>query len=139
MFREYAQWLHVDLCFQDFDNELRTLPGAYAPPTGCLWLATVAGEAAGCVGLRPLAPHFGEIKRLYTVPRYRGIGIGRALMVSAVGAARSAGFSALRLDTLPNMHGARRLYERLGFRAIEPYYANPISGAVYLELPLDVP
>ena len=53
LFLEYQDWLRVDLCFQDFEAELASLPGAYAPPKGALWLAYVAGELAGCVGLRP--------------------------------------------------------------------------------------
>src|SRR5512136_892846 len=54
LFVEYARWLAVDLCFQGFDRELATLPGAYAPPRGRLLLAGPPGEAFGCIALRPL-------------------------------------------------------------------------------------
>ncbi len=139
LFVEYARWLKMDLCFQDFENELRTLPGDYTPPTGSLWLATREDKSVGCVGLRQLQPHIGEVKRLYTVPSSRRLGIGRALMANAICTARSFGFDRLRLDTLPKMHAARRLYQSLGFRPIDPYYSNPIPGVVYLELLLDAP
>src|SRR6185295_19110356 len=54
LFIEYADWLKVDLCFQGFAQELATLPGAYAPPTGRLLLAGDNDSAFGCIGLRPL-------------------------------------------------------------------------------------
>ncbi|MGH6946413.1 MAG: hypothetical protein ACREDZ_03720, partial [Kiloniellales bacterium] len=58
LFREYAAWLRIDLCFQDFETELKGLPGAYAPPRGGLWLARDPRRAgkdaiAGCVASRP--------------------------------------------------------------------------------------
>ena len=53
IFREYAQSLAIDLCFQGFDEELAALPGDYAPPRGALLLAEVEGAIAGCCALRP--------------------------------------------------------------------------------------
>src|SRR6185295_5894469 len=55
LFTEYARWLAVDLCFQGFETELATLPGAYAPPRGRLLLAGAPRAAFGCIALRPLA------------------------------------------------------------------------------------
>ena len=133
LFREYAQGLGVDLCFQDFEHEVRSLPGAYAPPHGTLLLADVAGKPAGCVAVRPLEAGICELKRLYLRSAYRGTGLGRALTEAALDAARQMGYARIRLDTLPDMQTAQRLYESLGFYEIPPYYDNPIPGKRCLE------
>ena len=140
IFNEYAQGLGVDLCFQDFDRELATLPGEYAAPRGALFVARVDGEVAGCCGLRPLDaadyPNAAEMKRLYVRKRYRGLGLGRQLAEAAMDAARQAGYSCVLLDTLDDMEAARALYGGLGFAEIPPYYHNPIAGAHYLKAAL---
>jgi len=134
LFVEYAAWLKVDLCFQDFDEELATLPGAYAPPRGRLLLAQAQEELAGCIGLRPLSAATGEVKRLYVRPAFRRRGIAELLAVEIVEAARAMGYARLRLDTLAFMHEAAALYRKLGFVEIAPYYQNPLQGVVYMEL-----
>jgi len=137
LIRAYADWLGVDLCFQGFAQELDGLPGAYAPPAGRLLLARVAGEAVGCVALRPLAPGICEMKRLWVEPGFGGRGIGRALAEAVIEAAREAGYERMRLDTIPaRMPAAQQLYQALGFVEIPPYYHNPLEGVVMLELPL---
>jgi ribosomal protein S18 acetylase RimI-like enzyme len=143
LFREYAKGLSVDLRFQDFSRELQELPGKYAPPAGRLLLAYYddadgSARLAGCGALRPLSDEICEMKRLYIRPEFRGHGIGRALTLSLVSAAREIGYRAMRLDTLPEMHEAHKLYEELGFREIAPYCANPVEGVRYLELDLFV-
>ena len=137
LFRAYADWLAVDLGFQDFERELATLPGAYAPPQGRLLLARVGGEAAGCVALRPLEPGICEMKRLWVEPGFAGFGLGRELAVAIIDAARAAGYARMRLDTMPaRMPTAQHLYGTLGFVEIAPYYHNPLDGVVMLELEL---
>ena len=64
LFREYAASLEVDLCFQQFDEELAQLPGKYAPPMGQLLLAWQGEQAIGCVALRPIDQITAEMKRL---------------------------------------------------------------------------
>ncbi|WP_296354093.1 GNAT family N-acetyltransferase [Ramlibacter sp.] len=139
-FREYAQNLGVDLCFQHFDQELAQLPGEYAAPRGALLLARVDGEVAGCCALRPLDaadyPNAAEMKRLYVRKAFRGFGLGRHLVEAMLDAARQAGYASVLLDTLDDMEAARALYEDLGFEAIPPYYHNPIPGAHYLKVDL---
>ena len=137
LFRAYADWLAVDLCFQDFARELTDLPGCYAPPAGRLLIARVAGEVAGCVGLRPLEPAVCEMKRLWVEPGFAGRGIGRALAEAIVEAARTIGYGRMRLDTIPaRMPAAQHLYASLGFREIPAYYDNPLPGVVMLEVEL---
>jgi ribosomal protein S18 acetylase RimI-like enzyme len=137
IFREYAASLDVDLCFQDFDAELASLPGEYAPPRGDLLLAYVRGELAGCGALRAFADaddgNACEMKRLYVRPAFRGIGLGRLLAKALFDEARRAGYSTMLLDTLDDMEAARELYASLGFVEIPPYYFNPIAGAHYLK------
>ena len=136
LFLEYAEAIGVDLCFQGFDEEVAGLPGAYAPPGGRLLLGLVGPEVGGCVALRGLGEDACEMKRLFVRPGFRGSGLGRELAEAVVREARALGYRRMRLYTLPSMAAAQRLYESLGFREIEPYYANPIPGARYLELVL---
>jgi ribosomal protein S18 acetylase RimI-like enzyme len=137
LFEEYAASLSFDLCFQNFQQELDGLPGDYAPPGGGLWLATTdRGEAAGCVALRRLEPAAGEMKRLYVRPEHRGTGLGKRLTLKVLEEAAGIGYERIRLDTTPEMAGAIRLYESLGFTRIAPYRANPVEGALYMEIRL---
>ena len=140
IFLEYAQSLGVPLDFQDFDQEIADLPGAYEPPRGALLLAYVGGVLAGCCALRPLDAsdyaNAAEIKRLYVRRPFRGFGLGRSLAEAILDAARQAGYACVLLDTLSDMEAARALYEDLGFTEIPPYYHNPIAGAHYLKADL---
>lgn len=141
LFREYAQALDVDLCFQGFEAELAALPGDYAAPQGALLLAFVDGQLAGCGALRPLADvdyaNACEMKRLYVRRAFRRFGLGRLLAQALIDAAVQAGYSAMLLDTLDEMEAARGLYAALGFEEVPPYYYNPIPGAHYLKVDLD--
>ncbi len=136
---EYAAERGLDLGFQGFDREVATLPGAYGGPAGTLFLARLHGAPVGCVGVRPSSPGIAELKRLYLRAAARGSGLGRALVVSALEWARGAGYTAIRLDTVPGMEAAQRLYRSLGFREIDPYRHNPIAGVRFFERDLGIP
>ena len=136
LLQEYARSLDIDSGFEGFAEEVRSLPGAYAPPGGALLLATWEGLPAGCVGVRRLSRDAGEMKRLFVRPRFRGRGIGRALARRAVRAAYGLEYRSLRLDTLAEMTHATALYRSLGFAEIPPYGDNPVAGARYFELDL---
>lgn len=157
---DYAASLSIDLGFQNFNEELASLPGEYAEPRGALLLALVTpapgrpapetpvlrhpnGDAmhvAGCCALRPLDttdyPNAAEMKRLYVRPEFRGLGLGRQLTEAILDAARRAGYACVLLDTLDDMESARALYEDLGFTEVPPYYHNPIAGSHYLKADL---
>jgi len=136
LFQEYADWLGIDLSFQAFVAELSGLPGPYAPPHGRLLLALASSEAAGCVALRPLEEGVCEMKRLFVRSRFRGQGIGKALAERIVAEARTIGYLTMRLDTLPSMQAAIRLYEILGFDRCAAYYETPLPDTIFMTLKL---
>lgn len=139
LFREYAAFLSVDLCFQDFEAELAALPGKYAPPHGCILLAEDAhGRCAGVVAMRPLdTPGQCEMKRLYVRPPWRGTGLGRRLAEAIVEQAREVGYREMVLDTLARLEAAVALYESIGFVRRTPYYDNPLEDVIYMTRRLD--
>jgi len=132
LIEEYAAALGVDLCFQNFSEEIASVSRIYGPPQGCLLLARIAGELAGCVAVRNRDDDICEMKRLYVRPQYRASGLGRRLAETAIRYARKLGYSRMVLDTLPLMTEAQSLYESLGFREVDGYYQNPLAGVRYL-------
>jgi putative acetyltransferase len=137
LFLEYSRSIEVDLSFQGFAEELAALPGDYAQPAGRLVLAFDGSETAGCGALRPIGDRVCEMKRLYVRPAFRQKGVGGALIEWITGSAREIGYRKMRLDTLPSMSTAIAIYRSLGFREIAPYRANPVPGALFLELDLE--
>jgi ribosomal protein S18 acetylase RimI-like enzyme len=136
LFVEYRDAVGGGICFETFDRELARLPGEYSAPTGNLWIARRAGEAVGCVALRSLEPRVGEMKRLYVRPAVRGLSLGRELVERVIEGSRAIGHRVLRLDTLPSMLAAQRLYRALGFVEIGAYYATPVEGTKFFEIEL---
>ena len=136
LFEEYAAALGIDLGYQGFADELAGLPGSYTPPRGRLLVAWVDGEAAGCVGLRAMDGDVCEMKRLYVRPAFRGDGVGKLLAAAIVAEARTIGYAVMRLDTVPKLAAATRLYESLGFARREAYYETPVVGTIFMELRL---
>ena len=138
LFAQYQAHIGVDLSYQDFANEVAGLPGKYAPPAGSLLVARAGdGRAIGCVAMRPLDHDSCEMKRLFVTPEGRGLGLGRALVHAIIAEARQAGYTEIKLDTLPSMREAIELYRTLGFERAAPYYATAPAGTIFMSRKLD--
>lgn len=134
LFRDYADWLQIDLTFQNFEKELETLPGEYAPPTGALFMVKNGEEPVGCVALKQLNKGVAEMKRLYVKESFREKGLGKSLAMRAIDVAEALGYESICLDTLGHMKKAIALYKYLGFEQIAPYYeGHPDPDAVFME------
>ena len=136
LFEEYAADLGLDLCFQGFADELKSLPGRYCGPRGGIWLASIDGATAGCVALRPLSEEHAEMKRLYVCPACRGAGVGRALAEHAVIEATQKGYRRVCLDTLSTMAGAIAPVSVAGVRRDGALLSQPRAGALFFALEL---
>lgn len=136
LFREYTAMLGVDLSFQDYDEEIKTLPGKYSPPYGRLYLAEYGGKLAGCAALRPINKEICEMKRLYVKPEYRKFGIGKLLAQTLIDDARKIKYKTILLDTLAILDAAVIMYKKLGFTETEPYYDNPLDNVIYMRMEL---
>ncbi len=137
LFRAYARSLPVDLAPQGFSQELKSLPGPYAPPSGELLLAKRGDHVLGAIALRALdEPLVAEIKRLFVRPQGRRIGVGKALVTAILNTARERGYGEVKLDTLASLEGAIALYKSFGFAPVAPYGSHPYPGLVTLGLKL---
>jgi len=115
-----------------FEEELAHLPGKYGPPGGSLLLASHGARPVGCVALRDLGEARCEMKRMFVDPELHGHGVGRQLAEGVVMAARTMGYSTMRLDTSIRRTEALGLYSSLGFRTIQPYYPLPADMSAWL-------
>ncbi|KAJ5120984.1 uncharacterized protein N7515_008945 [Penicillium bovifimosum] len=155
LFSGYAISLGIDLTFQSFQEELDSLPGKYDPSQGGSLLIARAVSVArdhtnghtvdstispapqippvlGCVALRRSSDGWCEMKRLYVLKEARGLRLGERLVQAIIAQARDLGYRGMRLDTLPEMTAAQRLYRRFGFVDIAPYYETPIERTVFM-------
>jgi len=133
LFLQYIQSLDFELNFQDVDRELNEIAIEYNHPTGALLLVYDGEKAIGCAGIRKIEPNIAELKRMFVDPGYRGLQLGPKLLQMALDAARQLGYLSIRLDTVPQMRSAIKLYQSAGFHEIEPYRFNPIAGALFME------
>lgn len=133
LFREYANFLQVDLCFQGFEAELAKLPAKYAEPEGSIFLAKVNGQPAGCIALWKLEEGVCEMKRLFVKPEFQGLGLGKQLVNILLEEAKNKGYIKMKLDTLRRLQSANYLYKSLDFIETLPYNFNPEEDIVYFE------
>jgi ribosomal protein S18 acetylase RimI-like enzyme len=90
----------------------------------------VDGTPAGCGGIQLFGTEYGELKRMYVRPQFRGRGFGELLLDGLTDHARAHGVALLRLETGIHQAAAIRLYERMGFQRIQPfgdYVEDPLS------------
>ena len=133
LFKEYADWLNIDLCFQNFSEELLQLGYMYAPPYGGIILAKNENDFVGCVAIRKKDEATAELKRMYVKPTNQQQGTGKKLLEEALALAKKYGYKKIQLDTLSDMAAAINLYKQNGFYEIPAYYYNPEKTAVYFE------
>lgn len=136
IFLEYADFLQVDLCFQNFEKELQTLHQVYFPPLGCIILAMDEKKVVGCIALKPIGGDICEMKRLYVRPAARGKALGNQLVQEIILFAKGAGYKTMKLDTLTTLQSAIKLYRSKGFVETDAYVYNPLAEVVYLQLSL---
>jgi GNAT superfamily N-acetyltransferase len=128
-------------CLAGYEEEIRGLPGKYATADADLLIATLDGADAGCAAItrRMLADatEAAELKRLWVEPAFRGCGVGRGLVLSAIDWTRRHGAAAVVLDTVTEaMPEASALYGALGFEEIQRFNDNPVSGVRFYKLAL---
>lgn len=139
LFTLYAKSLGIDLTFQNFQNELGSLPGNYSESQGGALLiarsdtpTSESTKAIGCVALRRNTDTWCEMKRLYVAAEARGTGLGERLLEAILVRAKELGYRGIRLDTLADMRAAQQLYRKYGFVEIEGYYDTPVEGTIFM-------
>lgn len=136
LFKEYHKHLGVDLCFQNYDEELASLPGKYALPEGRLYVIYLEDKLAGCIALRRYDDTRCEMKRLFVRSQFRGLRLGQILAERIIQDAKAIGYKEMVLDTLSTLESAVTMYRRMGFQEIPPYYDNPLHDVLYFKLTL---
>lgn len=121
------------LAIQNYDAEIADLRSKYGEPDGRLYVARLDGKAVGCVAMkRHDDENAGELKRLYVRPEYRGRGYARVLADKILDDAKSIGYEAVYLDTLPGLTAAKHLYEKMGFEVCEAYNEDPMGCSIFM-------
>lgn len=144
LLESYGEYLTANphgrhICIGSYADELAGLPRPYA----ALLLAVVDGKAAGCVALKPISQsaveeRACEMKRLWVVAEFRGLGLGRRLVEEAIVWAKRTGHEAIYLDTVPAAFPeASRIYGAMGFAQVERYNDNPVPDVVFFRLGLN--
>ena len=125
-FRELAARFETSF---DANAEISSAPlGEFNPPKGAFVIARLDRRPVGIGALKRLDEQTGEIKRVWTAPEARGLGVARRVLRALEGCARDRGFSRLRLDTNRALVEARAFYLKDGYRDIPRYNDNPHAG-----------
>ena len=102
-------------------------PEDMTPPAGLFVVARLDGEAVGCGGFKRAGRAAAEIKRVWTAPGARGLGVARRVMRTLETGARESGLKTLRLDTNRALTEAHALYRREGYREVARFNDNPYA------------
>lgn len=133
LFMEYASSLGFDLCYQNFDTELKEIAIQYNKPFGTLILIKHNEQFIGCAGIRCFEQNIAELKRMFIKPEYRAFGLGKKLMHFAIDFSKKSGYKFIRLDTMKTMKAAINIYKACGFYEIESYRYNPSADVIFME------
>jgi len=136
LFNEYAQWLNIDLCFQNFDEELQQLSIMYAATSGGIVLCKKNNDFIGCSAIRKIDTTSCELKRMWVQLPYQKLGIGETLLKECIALAKKLNYKEILLDTLKRLQPAIKLYKKYNFIETEAYYKNPNNDVVYMKLVL---
>ena len=94
------------------------------------FLLRADGTPAACGGIKLVGRDYGELKRMYVRPSFRGLGFGKLIIDHLAAYALAHGVALLRLETGIHQRAAIGLYEGVGFRRIPPfgpYREDPLS------------
>lgn len=144
LIREFTRWAMAEIAeadntvvFAGLEVELAGLPGRFGPPSGCLVLARLDGEPAGCVAFYAHDAKTVEVKRMFVRPRARGHGIGGRMMEVLLAQARAAGFRRALLSSHHTMHAAHATYRLSGFTDV-PLSADFPSAVADIDICMEV-
>lgn len=131
---DYENEFDDKTCFTSFEAELNNIEALYQEPGKYKLIAVEepGGHVVGCVGLRTLSPNEAEMKRLYVMPSHRGLHLGKTLANEIMELAIRHEYQRMILDTMTEMKDAQQLYQRLGFKVMEPYNnQDPVKVICY--------
>jgi GNAT superfamily N-acetyltransferase len=134
LFWEYLDWankrvneeFHVDFDIKAMLEEDMENLSIFLPPNGRIFLTKTGDCISGIGCLKQSKEGYGEIKRMYVRPEFRGKGLGKLILNSLIQSARDIGFSYLRLDSARFMKEAHSLYKSMGFKDVDPYPESEI-------------
>lgn len=133
LFTEYAAWLNIDLCFQNFTKELDEIEKMYATDSGGIFLCVDDDKYIGCSAIRRMDDTTCELKRMWVQQNYQGKGIGEELLKKCIDLAQQLNYKTIRLDTLSRLQPAIQLYKKYSFEETTSYYNNPNADVVYMK------
>jgi GNAT superfamily N-acetyltransferase len=110
--------------YETSDGSAGFSPEQVEVPRAAFIIARIDGEPVGCGALRPIDASTVEVKRMYTRPAYRRLGVAQAILAEMDRLAAELGYTTIKLQTGPRQPEAAALYERVGYYSIQRYSGN---------------